>query len=155
MWVHYLHVICTTSFYLLMTMTTCSCTHTAAALAEEAGAVNDLHLSAAQQALSNCRQPPVSIVIQFQSFTTWNPTVSLTHIGILCLRTSMVLKTSVTMDLFPVTVSLTIMIPLQNIVTLATTNGLAQRMILEMIWMTPEMATTMTMTRNSLTPWRT
>jgi len=33
-------------------MTTCSCARTAAALAEEAGAVDDLHLSAAQQALS-------------------------------------------------------------------------------------------------------
>jgi len=60
-----------------MTMTTCSRAHTAAALAEEAGAVNDLHLSAAQQALSNCRQPPAS-VSQFRSFTARNPTASVT-----------------------------------------------------------------------------
>jgi len=60
-----------------MTMTMCSHTRTAAALAEEAGAVNDLHLSAAQQALSNCRQPPAP-VSQFQSFTARNPTVSVT-----------------------------------------------------------------------------
>jgi len=50
---------------------------TAATLAEEAGAVDDLHLSAAQQALSNCRQPPAS-VSQFQSFTACNPTASVT-----------------------------------------------------------------------------
>jgi len=60
-----------------MTITTCSCARTAATLAEEAGAVNDLHLSAAQQALSNRRQPPVS-VNQFRSFTARNPTVSVT-----------------------------------------------------------------------------
>jgi len=58
-------------------MTTRSRTHTAAALAEEAGAVDDLHLSAAQQALSNRRQPPAS-VSQFRSFTARNPTVSVT-----------------------------------------------------------------------------
>jgi len=39
--------------------------------------VNDLHLSAAQQALSNHRQPPASIS-QFWSFTARNPTVSVT-----------------------------------------------------------------------------
>ena len=60
-----------------MTMTTCSRAHTAAALAEEAGAVDNLHLSAAQQALSNRRQPPAS-VSQFQSFTARNPTASVT-----------------------------------------------------------------------------
>jgi len=60
-----------------MTMTTHSHARTAAALAEEAGAVNDLHLSAAQQALSNRRQPPAS-VSQFRSFTARNPTVSVT-----------------------------------------------------------------------------
>jgi len=60
-----------------MTMTTRSRACTAAALAEEAGAVNDLHLSAAQQALSNRRQPPAS-VSQFRSFTARNPTVSVT-----------------------------------------------------------------------------
>jgi len=60
-----------------MTMTTRSHAHTAAALAEEAGAVDDLHLSAAQQALSNRRQPPAS-VSQFRSFTARNPTVSVT-----------------------------------------------------------------------------
>jgi len=60
-----------------MTMTTRSRTRTAAALAEEAGAVNDLHLSAAQQALSNRRQPPAS-VSQFRSFTARNPTASVT-----------------------------------------------------------------------------
>jgi len=60
-----------------MTMTTHSCARTAAALAEEAGAVDDLHLSAAQQALSNRRQPPAS-VSQFQSFTARNPAVPLT-----------------------------------------------------------------------------
>jgi len=60
-----------------MTMTTRSRTCTAAALAEEAGAVNDLHLSAAQQALSNHRQPPAS-VSQFWSFTAQNPTASVT-----------------------------------------------------------------------------
>jgi len=60
-----------------MTMTTHSCARTAAALAEEAGAINDLHLSAAQQALSNRRQPPAS-VSQFWSFTARNPTASVT-----------------------------------------------------------------------------
>jgi len=60
-----------------MTMTTRSRACTAAALAEEAGAVNDLHLSAAQQALSNHRQPLAS-VSQFQSFTARNPTASVT-----------------------------------------------------------------------------
>jgi len=60
-----------------MTMTTHSRARTAAALAEEAGAVNDLHLSAAQQALSNRRQPPAS-VSQFQSFTARSPTASVT-----------------------------------------------------------------------------
>ena len=58
-------------------MTMCSCARTTAALAEEAGAVDDLHLSAAQQALSNCRQPPAS-VSQFQSFTARNRAVPLT-----------------------------------------------------------------------------
>ena len=58
-------------------MTMCSRAHTAAAFAEEAGAVDDLHLSAAHQALSNCRQPPASIS-QFRSFTVWNPTAPLT-----------------------------------------------------------------------------
>ena len=58
-------------------MTMRSRARTAAALAEEAGAVNDLHLSAAQQALSNCRQPPAS-VSQFWSFTAQNPIVSVT-----------------------------------------------------------------------------
>jgi len=60
-----------------MTMTMRSCARTAAALTEEAGAVNDLHLSATQQALSNCRQPPAS-VSQFRSFTAQNPTAPLT-----------------------------------------------------------------------------
>jgi len=60
-----------------MTMTTRSRARTAAALAEEAGAVDDLHLSAAQQALSNRRQPPAS-VSQFWSFTARNPAVPLT-----------------------------------------------------------------------------
>jgi len=60
-----------------MTMTTRSRARTAAALAEEAGAVDDLHLSAAQQALSNRRQPPAS-VSQFRSFTAQNPTASVT-----------------------------------------------------------------------------
>jgi len=60
-----------------MTMTTRSHTRTTATLAEEAGAVEDLHLSAAQQALSNCRQPPAS-VSQFQSFTARNPTAPVT-----------------------------------------------------------------------------
>jgi len=58
-------------------MTTRSCTRTAAALAEEAGAVDDLHLSATQQALSNRTQPPAS-VSQFRSFTARNPTASVT-----------------------------------------------------------------------------
>jgi len=58
-------------------MTTHSRARTAAALAEEAGAVDDLHLSAAQQALSNRRQPPAS-VSQFWSFTARNPTASVT-----------------------------------------------------------------------------
>jgi len=66
-----------TLFDSLMTMTMCSRTRTAAALAEEAGAVDDLHLSAAQQALSNRRQPPAS-VSQFRSFTARNPAVPLT-----------------------------------------------------------------------------
>jgi len=60
-----------------MTMTMCSRGCTAAALAEEAGAVDDLHLSAAHQALSNRRQPPAS-VSQFRSFTARNPTAPLT-----------------------------------------------------------------------------
>jgi len=60
-----------------MTMITRSRARTAAALTEEAGAVNDLHLSATQQALSNRRQPPAS-VSQFQSFTARNPTASVT-----------------------------------------------------------------------------
>jgi len=60
-----------------MTMTTRSRARTAAALAEEAGAVDDLHLSAAQQALSNHRQPPAS-VSQFWSFTARNLTASVT-----------------------------------------------------------------------------
>jgi len=60
-----------------MTMTMRSHPRTAAALTEEAGAVNDLHLSAAQQALSNRRQPPAS-VSQFWSFTAQNPTASVT-----------------------------------------------------------------------------
>jgi len=60
-----------------MTMTMHSRTCTAATLAEEAGAVNDLHLSTAQQALSNRRQPPAS-VSQFWSFTAQNPTASVT-----------------------------------------------------------------------------
>jgi len=60
-----------------MTMTTRSRARTAAALAEEAGAVNDLHFSATQQALSNRRQPLAS-VSQFRSFTARNPTVSVT-----------------------------------------------------------------------------
>jgi len=58
-------------------MTTRSRARTAAALAEEAGAVDDLHLSATQQALSNHRQPPAS-VSQFRSFTARNPAVPLT-----------------------------------------------------------------------------
>jgi len=60
-----------------MTMTTCSRARTATALAEEAGAINDLHLSAAQQALSNHRQPLAS-VSQFWSFTAQKPTASVT-----------------------------------------------------------------------------
>jgi len=66
-----------TLFDSLMTMTTRSHARTTATLAEEAGAVDDLHLSAAQQALSNHRQPPAS-VSQFQSFTARNPAVPLT-----------------------------------------------------------------------------
>jgi len=58
-------------------MTMRSRARTTAALAEEAGAVDDLHLSAAQQALSNRRQPPASIS-QFRSFTARNPTASVT-----------------------------------------------------------------------------
>jgi len=60
-----------------MTMTTRSCARTAAALAEEAGAVNDLYLSAAHQALSNRRQSLASIS-QFRSFTARNPAAPLT-----------------------------------------------------------------------------
>jgi len=66
-----------TLFDSLMTMTMRSHARTAAALAEEAGAVDDLHLSATQQALSNCRQPLAS-VSQFWSFTARNPAVPLT-----------------------------------------------------------------------------
>ena len=58
-------------------MITRSRARTAAALAEEAGAVNDLHLSATQKALSNRRQPLAS-VSQFWSFTARNPTASVT-----------------------------------------------------------------------------
>ena len=53
-------------------MTTHAHSCTAAALAVESEAVEDLHLSAAQQAMSNCRQPPAS-VSQFWSFTACNP----------------------------------------------------------------------------------
>ena len=53
-------------------MTTRARSCTAAALAVESEAVEDLHLSAAQQALSNHRQPPAS-VSQFWSFTAHNP----------------------------------------------------------------------------------
>jgi len=60
-----------------MTMTTRSRARTTAALAEEAGAVDDLYLSAAHQALSNRRQPLAS-VSQFWSFTARNPTAPLT-----------------------------------------------------------------------------
>ena len=60
-----------------MTMTTHACSRTTAALAAEAGAVDDLHLSAAQQALSSRRQPPAS-VSQFWSFTARNPPASST-----------------------------------------------------------------------------
>jgi len=76
-WVRYPNLVCKTSFLSFMTMTTRSCARPAATLAEEAGAVNDLHLSAAQQALSNCRQPPAS-VSQFQIFTAQKPTASVT-----------------------------------------------------------------------------
>jgi len=58
-------------------MTTRSRAHTTATLTEEAGAVEDLHLSATQQALSNRRQPPAS-VSQFWSFTARNPTAPVT-----------------------------------------------------------------------------
>jgi len=60
-----------------MTMTTRSRARTVAALTEEAGAVEDLHLSSTQQALSNRRQPLAS-VSQFRSFTARNPTAPLT-----------------------------------------------------------------------------
>jgi len=60
-----------------MTMTMRSRARTTAALAEEAGAVDDLYLSAAHQALSNRRQPLAS-VSQFRSFTARNPAVPLT-----------------------------------------------------------------------------
>ena len=53
-------------------MTTHAHSCTAAALAVESEAVEDLHLSAAKQALSNHRQPPAS-VSQFWSFTAHNP----------------------------------------------------------------------------------
>ena len=53
-------------------MTTRAHSCTAAALAVESEAVEDLHLSAAQQALSNHRQPLAS-VSQFQSFTAHTP----------------------------------------------------------------------------------
>jgi len=58
-------------------MTMRSHARTTAALVEEAGAVEDLHLSAAQQALSNRRQPSAS-VSQFRSFTAQNPTAPVT-----------------------------------------------------------------------------
>ena len=58
-------------------MTTRARSHTTAALAAEAGAVDDLHLSAAQQALSSRRQPLAS-VSQFRSFTARNPPASST-----------------------------------------------------------------------------
>jgi len=53
-------------------MTTRACSRTEVALAEEAGAVDDLRLSAAQQAMSSRRQPPAS-VSQFRSFTARSP----------------------------------------------------------------------------------
>ena len=58
-------------------MTTRAHSRTTAALAAETGAVDDLHLSAAQQALSSRRQPLAS-VSQFQSFTARNPPASST-----------------------------------------------------------------------------
>ena len=60
-----------------MTMTTRTRSRTTAALAAEAGAVDDLHLSTAQQALSSRRQPLAS-VSQFRSFMARNPPASST-----------------------------------------------------------------------------
>ena len=84
-------------------MTTCSRARTTAALAEEAGAVDDLHLSAAQQALSNHRQPPASIS-QFWSFTARNPTASVTPHAVsqsLCDSADLGHHESVSGDRFP------------------------------------------------------
>jgi len=124
-----------------MTMTTRSRARTAAALAEEAGAVNDLHLSAAHQALSNRRQPPAS-VSQFRSFTARNPTALLT----LHLRAFVVLQTQVAMSLPLVIVSPTVATPLWNVTNPVVSNGSALRMVPEMIRTTPETITTTTTT---------
>ena len=68
-------------------------------------------------------------------------------------RAFVVLRTSVTMNLFLVIDSLTVATPLRIVANLPVTNGLAPRMDLEMIRMTPEMAITMTTTTmNLLTP---
>ena len=55
-----------------MTMTTHARAYTEIALSEEAGVVNDLCLSAAQQAMSSHRQP-LALVNQFWSFTAHSP----------------------------------------------------------------------------------
>ena len=62
------------------------------------------------------------------------------------LRAFVVLQTQGTMNLFLVIDSPTIATPLRIIVNLPVTNGLALRTDPEMIWTTPEMATTMTTT---------
>jgi len=71
------------------------------------------------------------------------------------LRASVVLQTQVTMNLFLVIVSLTVATPLWNVANPVVSNGLALRMVPEMIRTTLEMTTTtttMTMTTTSSTP---
>jgi len=63
-----------------------------------------------------------------------------------------VLRTSVTMNLFLVIDSLTVATPLWIVANLPVTNGLAPRMDPEMIRTTPEMAITTTTTMNLSTP---
>ena len=63
-------------------------------------------------------------------------------------RAFVVLQTSVTMNLFLVIDSLTVVTPLRIVVNLPITNGLAPRMDPEMIQTTLEMAITTTTTMN-------
>jgi len=126
-------------------MTTHARSRTEAALAEEAGAVDDLCLSAAQQAMSSRRQPPAS-VSQFRSFTARSPRpVSSTPRR----RAFVVLQTLFTKDPLPVIGSPTIVTPAQIVTSLVVTSGSAPKtMVLVMTQTTP--ATTVRMTTTTM-----